>query len=750
MAQLTDIGILRRLIEGEVATVVGVTALFDRDTMRFVPEEGKLLDYKQRLSVEDSRSVAEMGRDVLAFSNTEGGILLLGVDKEKTLIGHAAIDYRRLRGVFGAYIGTRVDYDVEEIPLSVSGKPYRVIAIVVRRSQTVYPNQLRKDIELRPNLGRKLKYLKGTLFYRVEDVTQAESPYGDIEAKARELGFSGAAPRTRTSFLLQEDRPGLRLYAHINDRFFGRNSEISEILSRFQDPRGRGVSIAGFGGMGKTELAIKLATELYRRGMFQSIYSGSAKQTLLGPGGPQQTDPAFTDLGTFLDDLCGWLGMNPPRLGIEQLEQVCVTELAKLKRVLLLVDNLETVTDRQLLDFLDKKLPQNCWIIATSRIHKIRNVVYPIELHQMEAGDAAHLLRYELRRQGLQQLADAPIEELNRKAVDMLCHPLAIRWFAWACKKDPDVWRKGLGTQDLKEVERFCVGHTLGALDNDALKVLGAVFSASGVSVPTEDCVRTTCGLEDVVVERSLWDLECAGMVQATIDEDGMTAYSVAAMAQNAVAELNRKRGWEPEYVSNLRTYTRQLQDSPLESPLLRDLVRMETHAVKFYSRDERQELIVRIDRALPRCPERYVTKLKWLKAECHRHLDSPISADDLYRECADRVLAEGPVKNHETDKIRILMEAATVAKARAQTDSQITRGIRYLQSLENTDFAHIRVLGMLTEFFALVGDRANYERYLRYVMSYKDSSEYIPGSQLDALEEALDRAKIAIARRKS
>lgn len=64
-----------------------------------------------------------------------------------------------------------------------------------------------------------------------------------------------------------------------------------------------GVSIAGFGGVGKTELAIRLVSELYRRGKFKTIYSGSAKQTLLGPSGVQQTDPVFIDLRTFLADV---------------------------------------------------------------------------------------------------------------------------------------------------------------------------------------------------------------------------------------------------------------------------------------------------------------------------------------------------------------------------------------------------------------------------------------------------------------
>ncbi len=731
MVQLKDNEILRRLVAGDVLPAAAIAAIFDRKTSRFTAEEGQLLDYKLAVFIAQTNSVAELARDILAFSNTDGGVLILGVTDLNILVGHGRVDFRHLRYSLGPFIGTRVDFDIEEIILSVAGNPLLAVVIIVRRSLTAYPNQLRKDIELRPGLIKKLKYAQGTMFYRSGSETLAETPFGDIESRARELGFSGAAPRTRTSFLLQEDKPGLRLYAPINDRFFGRNAETADLISKFDDPRGRGVSIAGFGGVGKTELAIRLTDELYRRGKFKMIYSGSAKQTLLGPAGAQQTDPVFIDLPTFLDDLSGWLGFNPPKMTVKELESACLGELAKLKKVLLYVDNLETVTDRELLSFLDNKLPENCWVIATARVHKIRNFVYPKELREMEADDAAHLLRHELKRQGLDTMAATPIAELHVKSKELFCHPLAIRWFAWACKKDPKTWTAGIGKVDERELETFCVAHTLGHLDLETLRVLGAILAIEGVSDANEECVVMTSGLPQSTVEQSIWELECSGMIHSVTDEDGITSFSVAPMAERPAAELARNRGWEGEYVQNLRLYVRIHRDAPPESPLIRDLVNQECRRIPYFTRDEKLELVARIDRALPRCPDKYKTKLKWLKAECHRHLDSPVSADDLYKDCADAILAEGPVKNTDVEKIRILMEAATVAKARAQTEPQIRRAISYLRALENTEFAHLRVLGTLTEYYAILGDRPSYEKYLRLVESYRDTCSYISSSHL-------------------
>lgn len=751
MAQISDIEVIKKVIAGEVSAPVGIAAVVNRGEKRFTADEALLLDYKQCVLPDKENSVAELGRDILAFSNTEGGLLILGVDDDRSIVGHEKVDFRRLRDSLGPFIGTRVDFDLEEVPISISGNPLRLIVIVVRRSLTAYPSQLRRDIELRPGLARKVKYAKGTLFYRLGDVTRAEPPFGDIESRARELGFSGAAPRTRTSFILEEDRPGLRLYAGINDKFYGREPEIEELITKFNDPRGRGVSIAGFGGVGKTELAIKLVAELHRRGTFQMIYSGSAKQTLLGPSGAQRTDPVFIDLPTFLDDLSGWLGLDLPKMPLGDLEAICLAELKKHKKVLLFLDNLETVNDRALLGFLDDKLPPNCWLAVTARVHKIRSFVYPKELREMEEEDAARLLRHELKRQGLDDLAATPIADLRNKVRGLFCHPLAVRWFAWACRSNPALWSTGIGSVDRRELETFCVAHTLGTLEPQAQRILGAILATAGACDATNECIRITSGVPESTVERALWDLECSGMVRVVTDEDGVTTFAIAPMAERPAAELARKNGWESEYVRNLRSFVelqRQETRETTDSPLIRDLLSMQAGRTQDYTTQEKEELIARIDRALPRCPQEHMLKLKHLKAECHRHLDSPISADDLYRECADSILAQGPVKTFEIDKIRILLEAATVAKARAQTESQIRRAISYLQAVEHTQFAHLRVLGMLTEFHAILGDYPNYQKYLRFVTSYRESSGYIRDSHLDQLEEALARAKGYFERR--
>lgn len=311
MAQISCDEALTRIMTDEVTVSDGIQGLVDRKLGILQPVEGLQLDYKREFSLAKDNSVAEIARDVLAFSNSQGGLVVIGVDDNRAIVGHDPIDARKLRDAIGPYIGTRVVFEVITVSLNVQGASKRVVILHVRRSLAAFPNLLRKDIAIRSSLILKLKYVKGTLFYRAKDVIYSESPLGDLEARGRDLGFTGVSARTTTSFTLAEDKPGLRLYAPINERFFGRETELSELISKFDDPRGRGVSIAGFGGVGKTELGIKLVSELHRRGKFRHIYSGSAKQNLLGPLGVQQTDPVFIDFKSFLLDFAAWLGLNP-------------------------------------------------------------------------------------------------------------------------------------------------------------------------------------------------------------------------------------------------------------------------------------------------------------------------------------------------------------------------------------------------------------------------------------------------------
>jgi len=51
-------------------------------------------------------------------------------------------------------------------------------------------------------------------------------------------------------------------------------------------------------------------------------------------------------------------------------------------------------------------------------------------------------------------------------------------------------------------------------------------------------------------------------------DEDGVTTYTVAPLAESQHLNSRRNQGWEAEYVQNLRSFVRQQADNPPERRL--------------------------------------------------------------------------------------------------------------------------------------------------------------------------------------
>ncbi len=682
--------------------------------------------------------VGEIAKDILGFSNANGGIILFGVDDNGQLHGFAPLPAERVRVLVGPFIGTRIVYEVGHAEVSLQGELVTLPFILVHRTAAAYPGLLRRDVELRKGLLQKVKYLKGSLPYREGAETKVEPAGGDVADIARRLGFRLVAPRTRSSFLVVEDRPGTRLYGHINDRFIGRDKELRTLLVQFDDPRGRGVSIGGLGGIGKTELAIAVVGELHRQRRFPKIYSGTAKRTLLTPMGTEFTDPEFHDYPSFLQDLCGWLGIETAALGAQALETACIEGLKKDgQRVLLFVDNLETVEDARLFEFLDTKLPPNVWLVATSRVHKIRNYIFRYDLTAMDPRDAARLLRHELKRQGLDDLASLDINTLEERAGQLFFHPLAIRWFAWLCGKDRTNWDRGPVRLPTEELEAFCVAHTLRNLSQDAIDVLASIAASQDQIDVDTPCIVAVSAKRPDLVDMALYELESAGLITVAVDPDsGRSTYGVVQLAIGPIRDLMRKEAMEARLASRLRAH---IQRPPLAKaePLVRYLIDINPASVRLMEPPDIRELLERIERAR-KAAGAFDLELLHLQAECERRLERPITADELYGRAAERVLQNPELIRNERFQ-QLLLEAATVAIG-GGSQAQMRRAVRYLEALPDHWISPLRVPGLLAIAYAHLGDVENCRQYCEILRERLDEDGGYTEHQREQAEAALSR----------
>src|SRR2546425_5819994 len=268
--------------------------------------------------------------------------------------------------------------------------------------------------------------------------------------------------------------------------FVGRESEQQKLMQLLLPyPRSRHflMTLDGIGGVGKSALALEIAyryRDTYRvvspEERFEAIIWVSAKRTLLTASGIQQRQQTFSTLGDLYREIATVLELPSILQGDVELRRGLVEHALTNKRTLLIVDNLETVDDEEVLTFL-RELPDPTKAIVTTR-HRI-DIAYAVRLTGMPRIDAQALIELEAAHKGVELPADS-IEDLYRRTGGI---PLAIVWsialMSLGYGVESVLRRLGSGHSD---IARFCFEESMALIrDRDAYRVLAAlaIFEAS-------------------------------------------------------------------------------------------------------------------------------------------------------------------------------------------------------------------------------------------------------------------------------
>ncbi len=211
--------------------------------------------------------------------------------------------------------------------------------------------------------------------------------------------------------------------------FIGRESELEEIHNLLS-PQHRSwvITIDGIGGIGKSTLALEIA-DSYRHNYlqfpserrFDAIIWTTAKQTILTGEGIITRSQSLRTLSDISTTIAVTLQREDIiRAPIDKQDNLIRQALTQ-QRTLLIIDNLETVDDEQVLTFI-REVPAPTKIIVTTR-HRI-DVAYPIRLMAMPENDSLQLIADTARLKGVQLSTD----ESHRLYQRTGGVPLAIVW----------------------------------------------------------------------------------------------------------------------------------------------------------------------------------------------------------------------------------------------------------------------------------------------------------------------------------
>ena len=184
------------------------------------------------------------------------------------------------------------------------------------------------------------------------------------------------------------------------------------------------ITIVGDGGLGKTAAAVKVAYELLddERSPFDAIVWSSSKTTQLTARDIKTIEGAISDSLGLMEAIATDLGASDPNEPVEEV----LAYLAEF-RILLVLDNLETVLDDRIRRFLER-LPVGSKILITSRIG-LGPYEHPVKLPKLDGDEAVQLIRALAHVRGVTDLVGMDNKKVARYCHRMNNNPLWIKWF---------------------------------------------------------------------------------------------------------------------------------------------------------------------------------------------------------------------------------------------------------------------------------------------------------------------------------
>ena len=341
-------------------------------------------------------------------------------------------------------------------------------------------------------------------------------------------------------------------------QFIGRDMEIAkihDILRPYPYSQHSIVTIDGIGGIGKSTLALE-ATHYYLRNYnkimpserFDAIIWISAKETILTAQGVKKRPQAFRTL----EDIYAAIAITLERQEITKAsadEQIEIVRNALTKqRTLLVVDNLETVDDENVITFL-RELPAPTKAIVTTR-HRL-DVAYPIRLNGMDENEANRLIQQECQKRTC-QLSDLDSKRLYKYTGGV---PLAIVWsiaqISSGYSTESVLRRLGDAHGD---IARFCFEESTTRIkDKPAYKILLAL------SLFATDASRDALGY---ITDLSIYDRD-DGLVEleslSLFDKTGSRFKFLPITKSFALGELNQNQPLHLEMGKRWIAYLREL-----------------------------------------------------------------------------------------------------------------------------------------------------------------------------------------------
>lgn len=511
--------------------------------------ETDLWDYKSDVPFLGKHHVnawAHLAKDVLAFHNNRGGVLIFGFSDDFVFKGATErLDSKLVNDQLRRFLPDTlwIEFHREFI---LSDQRYLGIALIPPKGGPL----LRFNADA-PAISDSQLFKKGWSALRVQD---SSTILNSTEAEAQNR-------KDVTLHVGQKyyvDEPGYRVPAPDYVSFIHRDIACGEVEAALQDLRTSVAHVIGIGGLGKTALATWAAIRAYERKQFSFIASCTAKDRELTTRGIAGLQPEFTSFESLLNAVCDILQFTEYKaLPIDEKE-THVRELLKDSGGLLYVDNLETVDDPRIIRFLDT-LPVGVRALVTSRRLTVKRAVFPITLGPMNDKETCAFARSLQHLPACGYVSSMRDDQLANigNACDHI--PLAMRWVLSKSKTPGEALREAaaivVGGKQGEELLEFSFRRVFEEM-NSAERTLLEVLSLFTQAQPSE-VLLVGSGLKLPELQDALSVLIDDAIIQKGFDPDrNDDCYSLLPITRAFVySDVALRDGGEQTIRNRLRDY---------------------------------------------------------------------------------------------------------------------------------------------------------------------------------------------------
>ncbi|WP_404864499.1 cold shock domain-containing protein [Georhizobium sp. MAB10] len=287
--------------------------------------------------------------------------------------------------------------------------------------------------------------------------------------------------------------------------FLGRQREAEDLITACKGPWPI-ITVVGEGGYGKTALALQVAYKLLddTDNPFEYIVWTTSKTTRLSLSDIERIENSITSsIGMFQDVSRTLTGKS---LNEEQSTEEVLNYLNEF-RILLILDNLETIMDKRIID-LFSRLNGRSKILVTSRLGT-GEMNYRFPLGPLSEDDGVRLLRSTAKVRNVKNILQLDKAVLASYCRRMKGNPGFIKWFVSSvqCGKRPENV-----LVEPKVFLDFCLSNVYDYISEDARNLVNVMISIPGPH--TQSVLSYISGLNGDRFQSALQSLWSANLVQ--------------------------------------------------------------------------------------------------------------------------------------------------------------------------------------------------------------------------------------------